>query len=164
MMGRSPRSIVGALLVVATSVAGAVGPAQAAHTDNGCHAAKPGAHDPKAQIEFVASRADKKPGKLRSKTFEYGKVRDLMIEVRWERLKEPARQRVELYAPSGNLYQMFTNSLPAHPEMIVLTVPVKGSPITAATLAGTWCVKVFVDNDLDPVAAEDFELQFSRRR
>jgi hypothetical protein len=95
----------------------------------------------------------------RGRNFEFGAVQDLLIEVRWHKLSAPARQRLELYSPDGHLFQMFTATLPADPEPVVIRVPVNGSWITSATLVGTWCAKVFLDDELDPAAADDFELK-----
>lgn len=54
---------------------------------------------------------------------------------------------------------------------VLIRVPVSGSWITSATLTGTWCAKVFLDDELDPAGAEDFGLKLrapslagSRRR
>jgi len=140
-----------------------VGPADASHTQGTCRADPPGGHDPKAQINFTARLTDN--GRARTqqgKTFDFGSVRDITIGVRWERMPLPARQRVELYGPDGQLYQMYPLSLTARPDPVSIVLPVKGTAITAISLAGTWCAKIFLDDDLEPVAAEEFELQFAR--
>jgi hypothetical protein len=67
----------------------------------------------------------------------------------------------ELYAPDGQLYQTFTSDLPRRHDLVVLTVPVAGTPIFLNTLAGKWCARIFLDDDLEPVAAEDVELRFT---
>lgn len=147
------RAIAVAGLLVLLSIA----PAAADDPDR-CRAEPPGGHDPKAEIKFTAILTDgarRQSGKL----FDYGAVHDLVIEVRWEKVKMSARQRLELYGPDGHLYQMFTTTLPALPDPVEISVPVVGSWIMSASLAGTWCVRLFLDNDLDPVAASDFELR-----
>jgi hypothetical protein len=100
----------------------------------------------------------------RGRYFEFGAVQDLLIEVRWASLHVSARQRLELYAPDGHLYQMITTTLSARAEPSMVRVPVSGSWITSATLTGTWCAKVFLDDELHPAAADDFELRFPRAR
>jgi len=94
----------------------------------------------------------------RGRHFELGAVQDLLIEVRWATLPVSVRQRLELYSPDGHLFQMFTDTLPADADPVVIRVPVNGSWITSATLVGTWCAKVFRDDELDPAGADDFEL------
>jgi hypothetical protein len=151
--GHALRAIAAATLLVLLSVA----PAAAAN-ETQCKADPPGGHDPKAEIKFTAILTN--GGQRQSgKHFDYGAVHDLVIEVRWERVKMSVRQRLELYAPDGHLYQMFTTTLPALPDPVEIRVPVVGSWITSATLAGTWCARLFLDNELDPVAASDFELR-----
>jgi hypothetical protein len=122
-----------------------------------CEADPPGGHDPKAEIHFAAVR--RRDGRTQSgKVFEWGTVQDLLIEVRWEKVRVSVRQRLELYGPDGNLYQMFTTTLPAEPNPVLYRLPVATSWITSGSLAGPWCAKVFLDNDLEPVAADGFEL------
>jgi hypothetical protein len=135
-----------------------IAPAHASPDEQRCKADPPGGHDPKAEIKFTAILTNggrRQSGNL----FDYGAVHDLVIEVRWERVKMSARQRLELYGPDGHLYQMFTRTLPAIPDPVELQVPVIGSWIMSASLAGKWCAKVFLDNELDPVAASGFELR-----
>ncbi|MGH7343017.1 MAG: hypothetical protein ACREKH_21235 [Candidatus Rokuibacteriota bacterium] len=98
------------------------------------------------------------------RSFEFGAVRDLLIEVRWASLDASARQRLELYGPDRHLYQMFTTVLPAHAAPVEIRVPVSSSWITSATLVGSWCAKVFLDDNLDPAGAETFELRRPRPR
>jgi hypothetical protein len=137
-------------------------PAHASHNNRPCTADPRGGGDPKAQIKFTAIPSDRGQT-VGGHQFDYGAVHDLVIEVRWEKMKVPARQRLELYAPDGNLFQMFTDNLTAEPDPVELRVPVIGSWIMSASLAGQWCAKVFLNNDLAPVAADGFELRFKRR-
>lgn len=150
----------GPVLVGLLLTASMVMPAHASHDDNRCKAHPPGGHDPRARLQFSATVRGQTEI-ARGKHFDYGKVRHLFIEVSWERFKLPARQRLELYAPDGRLYQTFVRQLPSQPEPVVLTVPVAGTQIFESTLSGTWCAKIFLDDDLEPVAADDFELRFS---
>ncbi len=151
---------VAGLLTLLPSVPGRQGavPAHAAQDDS-CRAEPPGGHDPKAQITFTA--VQRRNGRTQGgHVFDYGKVRDLMIEIRWERVRVSTRQRLELYAPDGNLFQMFPEVLPELPEPSLFRVPVGGgSWIMSGGLSGTWCAKVFLGNDLEPIAAESFELR-----
>lgn len=164
MIGRLARVAAVAVSMAALVACWPLGsvPAHASHADRPCTADPPGRGDPKAQIKFTAILTDR--GRtVDGNKFDYGAVHDLVIEVRWEKMRVPARQRLELYGPDGNLFQMFTDNLPAEPDPVELRVPVVGSWIMSATLAGQWCAKVFLDNDLQPVAADGFELR-SRRR
>ena len=82
-----------------------------------CEADPLGGHDPKAEIHFSAVR--RRDGRTQSgKVFEWGTVQDLLIEIRWEKLRVSMRQRLELYGPDGHLYQMFSTSLPPEPELV----------------------------------------------
>jgi hypothetical protein len=160
-MRRGPHVLLVALLAWTTAAPVALlGPAQAGHDGSDCKAHPPGGHDPRARVEFSASLRGQAEVE-RGKSFDYGRVRHLFIEVRWERFKLAGRQRLELYAPDGQLYQTFTSDLPRRPDLVVLTVPVAGTPIFLNTLAGKWCARVFLDDDLEPVAAEDVELRFT---
>jgi hypothetical protein len=150
--------VLAALLALAPGAV--VAPAHASHDDNRCKARPPGGHDPRARLEFSATVRGQAEI-ARGKHFDYGKVRHLFIEVRWERFMLPARQRLELSGPDGQLYQTFVRSLPSQPDPVVLTVPVAGTQIFESTLSGTWCARIFLDDDLEPVAADDFELRFS---
>jgi hypothetical protein len=144
------------LLPIAPGRHGAL-PALAA-PDESCQAERPGRHDPKAEIKFTVVNG--RDGRTHAgHSFRYGKARDIMIEVRWERVTISTHQRLELYAPDGNLYQMFPAVLPEDPEPLLFRVPVgAGSWVMSGGLAGTWCAKVFLGNDPEPVAAESFEL------
>ena len=147
-----------ATLLIGAGVPGSVG---AAHDDNDrCKAHPPGGHDPRARVEFAATLKGQAEI-ARGRQFDFGTIRHLYIDVRWERFRLPGRQRLELYTPAGDLYQTFTNDLGRRPDNVVLTVPVAGTQIYLNTLAGTWCARIFLDDDLEPVAAESFELTFS---
>jgi hypothetical protein len=144
------------LLPIGPGRHGAV-PAQAAR-DESCQAERPGRHDPKADIRF--SVVNGRNGREHDgHVFRYGKARDLMIEIRWEKITTSMRQRLELYGPDGHLYQMFPAVLPADPEPSLFRVPVgPGSWVMSGGLAGTWCAKVFLGDDLEPIEAKSFEL------
>lgn len=123
-----------------------------------CRAEPPGFHDAKAKVKFTAFMQG--TGQVHGgKQFDYGAVRDLLINVDWQDVRTSARQRLALYSPDGHLYQLFTTVLDAHPAPVDIMLPVRGSTITSATLTGTWCVKVFLDDDPQPIAADTFELR-----
>lgn len=132
------------------------GGAGAGQPDANCKAEPPGFHDPKARLTFTALLRGGQ--RLVGKQFDYASVKDLLINVRWQKVNTSARQRLALYSPDGHLYQMFTTTLDADPAPVDIMLPVVGSWIVSATLTGTWCAKVFIDDDLQPVAADAFEL------
>jgi hypothetical protein len=122
-----------------------------------CKAEPPGIHDPTAELNFTATLQDGQA--MAGRQFDHGNVRDLRIQVEWKRIRTYVRQRLALYSPDGQLYQMFTTDLGAYPDPVNLMLPVRGTWIMSATLTGTWCAKIFLDDDEAPVAAESFELR-----
>jgi hypothetical protein len=151
---------IGAILMLLPIAPGRHGtvPAQAAQ-DEACRAERPGRHDPKAEITFtvINGRNGREHG---GRLFKYGQARDLMIEIRWHKITTSTRQRLELYSPDGHLYQMFPAVLSVEPDPSVFRVPVgPGSWVMSGGLAGTWCAKVFLGDDLEPIEAESFELR-----
>jgi hypothetical protein len=128
-----------------------------AHAASDCKARPPGVHEPRARIAFTAVEMD---GQERhGKQFDYGAVKDLIIDVDWKFLWRSVRQRMEIYGPTQHLYQMVTTTLPVDADGTRHRLPVRGSWITSASLFGPWCVKIFVDGHEEPVAAADFELR-----
>ena len=150
--------IVSVLAALGLGLVSGSSPAAGAPPDPSCQADKPQAHHPKADLKFGAILNGRKGTRTGDK-FDWGDVNTLLIEVRWEKLQVSGRQRVELYTPNGHLYQMFSKSLPPSPDPIDIQVPVDGSWIRAYNLAGAWCVKVFLDDEPEPVAADGFELK-----
>jgi hypothetical protein len=116
-----------------------------------------------AKLEFAAVLT--KGGRVKQgEEFELNEITDLLIKVRWRTLNQSARQRVELYSPNGHLFQMFTATLPKNPDPVDIRVPVVGSWIREFSLAGPWCVKVFLDDNATPSVVDLFELRLRRRR
>jgi hypothetical protein len=89
------------------------------------------------------------------RTFSSRELGDLKIRVEWQNLFQNHRQRLDLVAPDGSLYQSLSRPLiitdVAAPVETLL--PVNGTWITRYGLFGTWCVKVFFDEDDAPVSS-----------
>lgn len=87
--------------------------------------------------------------------FSGAELSDLKILVQWANLFSHHRQRVELIAPDGSVYQSLSRLLTTADSAAPVTVivPVSGSWITRYGLYGAWCVDVFFDQDDKPVAS-----------
>jgi hypothetical protein len=87
--------------------------------------------------------------------FSGAELSDLKIVVQWSNLFSHHRQRVELIAPDGSVYQSLSRPLTTANTMapVELVVPVSGTWITRYGLYGAWCVDVFFDQDEKPVAS-----------
>ena len=92
----------------------------------------------------------------RGHRFTADDLRELRIKVRWGRVGEPTAQRIELFTPSGHLYQAFAAEVD---EAIMETsVPVGGTLITQYGLYGEWCLELYVEGVGSPVARKTFAL------
>ena len=75
---------------------------------------------------------------VRGSQFFAGELRELRIRVRWGNVGEPIAQRIELFTPSGHLYQAFAADVDQ--DMMETAVPVGGTLITQYGLYGEWCL------------------------
>ena len=107
---------------------------------------------PRVDVQGVDDR-----GRLRrGQRFEADVLRELRIRVSWGRVGEPTAQRIELFTPSGHLYQAF----PAEVDQDIMetSVPVGGTLITQYGLYGEWCLELYVEGVRAPVARKGFAL------
>jgi hypothetical protein len=86
--------------------------------------------------------------------FSATSLRDLLIAMTYSDVSG-TRQRLELYAPDGSLYQKFTGPLAPSTQTLV---PVGGTWITDHSLYGIWRIDVYVDRDTTPIATTTFTL------
>ncbi len=86
--------------------------------------------------------------------FSATSLRDLLIAMTYSDVSG-SRQRLELYAPDGSLYQKFTGALAPSTQTLV---PVGGTWITDHSLYGIWRIDVYVDRDTTPIATTTFTL------
>lgn len=84
----------------------------------------------------------------------------LVLRVHWKTLIGRYRQRLELIAPDGAVYQTLTTTIDnAQGQAFVETrVPVAGSWITQYGLFGRWHVKVYLDEVPTPQTTATFTL------
>jgi len=99
--------------------------------------------------------------------FSAASLRHLVIVVHYRDLR-PGRhtQRLELYAPSGALYQVLASEVTLAGgrgasqawERVEAVLPVSGTWITEHSLFGAWRVEVWVDQEPSPLATGVFVL------
>jgi len=82
-------------------------------------------------------------------------LRDLLISVACSDVSGPHRQRLELYAPDGSLYQRLSGSVAPNTQTLI---PVGGTWITEHSLFGDWRVDVYVDRETTPITSRAFTL------
>jgi hypothetical protein len=82
-------------------------------------------------------------------------LRDLLISMTYSNVTDTHRQRVELYAPDGSLYQKLSGVVAPSTQTLV---PVGGTWITQHSLFGAWRVDVYVDRETTPIVSEAFTL------
>ena len=136
-----------------TSSTGPTASAAAAESQCKSHDLQAQAQGVSADVSFVgilltgAEREDQK--------FSGAELSDLKILVQWSNLFSNHRQRVELVAPDGSVYQSLSRSLTTADSAapVATMVPVSGTWITRYGLYGAWCVDVFFDQDEKPVAS-----------
>ncbi|MFQ5901423.1 MAG: fibronectin type III domain-containing protein [Thermodesulfobacteriota bacterium] len=93
--------------------------------------------------------------------FLANEVKDIYILVYWQGGSGSYSERLEVYTPEGSLYQRFEESFTANSSSTTVTVklPVAGTYITQHAIFGQWTVKVYLDNDSEPVATASITLQ-----
>jgi hypothetical protein len=121
-----------------------------------------------ARVEVLG--VDERGATLGGKEFSADTVRYLRLIV-WWKVSGGHRQRLELFAPDGGLYQRFATEFDgdeaafrqrggrspwtlAEPKLLV-----GGTWITEHALYGTWPVDVYLDGASVPVASEEFVLK-----
>jgi len=87
--------------------------------------------------------------------FSTTSLRDLLISMTYSNVSGTHRQRLELYAPDGSLYQKLSG--PVAPSTNAL-IPVGGTWITEHSLFGDWRVDVYVDRETTPITSHAFTL------
>ena len=138
---------VGMLLLMGSASAAAAADQGCAHRGPRVHPQGVGAH-----VEFVAAQLN--GTERRGHAFAGAQLSDLKILVHWRNLFQNHKQRLDIIAPDGALYQSFSKPLTARDDEapVETVLPVNGTWITQYGLYGTWCVEVFLDDDDEPVA------------
>ena len=123
-----------------------------------------------ARIDFQGLRQNMRL--VGGEHFSAHTLRHLVIVVHYRDLR-PGRhtQRLELYAPSGALYQVLASEVtlaggrgrgasqrPDAWERVEAVLPVSGTWITEHSLFGAWRVEVWVDQEPSPLATGVFVL------
>jgi hypothetical protein len=117
------------------------------------HDLQPQAQGVTADVDFVGVLL--KGQELEGRQFTGAELGDLKILVQWRNLFGHHRQRLELIAPDGSVYQSLSRPLTVSDvdAPVTTVVPVSGTWITRYGLYGSWCVDVFFDQDEKPVAS-----------
>ena len=122
-----------------------------------------------ARLDFLGLRQNMRL--VAGEHFSADSLRHLVIVVHYRDLR-PGRhtQRLELYAPSGALYQVLSSEVTLGGgrgqgrgasqawERVETVLPVSGTWITEHSLFGAWRVEVWVDQDPAPLATGVFVL------
>ena len=87
--------------------------------------------------------------------FSATSLRDLLIATTYSNVAGAHRQRLELYAPDGSLYQKLSGAVAPSTQALI---PVGGTWITEHSLFGGWRVDVYVDRETTPIASQAFTL------
>jgi len=94
-------------------------------------------------------------GSVLGDQFSTTSLRDLLIAMSYSNVTRPHRQRLELYAPDGSLYQKLTGAVAPSTQTLI---PVGGTWITEHSLFGGWRVDVYVDRETTPIVSRPFTL------
>ncbi len=87
--------------------------------------------------------------------FSATSLRDLLIAMTYSNVSGTHRQRLELYAPDGSLYQRLSGAVAPSTQTLI---PVGGTWITEHSLFGDWRVDVYVDRETTPITSQAFTL------
>jgi len=87
--------------------------------------------------------------------FSATSLRDLLIATTYSNVSGAHRQRLELYAPDGSLYQKLSGAVAPSTQALI---PVGGTWITEHSLFGGWRVDVYVDRETTPITSQAFTL------
>jgi Type II secretion system protein C len=112
---------------------------------------------PSAQLRISGFPHD---GVLKQQTqFAAADLRDLHLDVDYVQVSGAHRQRIELFAPDGTLYQRrFRDVTVTEGQPVNTRVPVGGTWITDHSLFGSWRVVVYLDTSQTPIASGAFAL------
>ncbi len=92
---------------------------------------------------------------LQGDQFSTTSLRDLLISTTYSNISGTHRQRLELYAPDGSLYQKLTGAVAPSTQALI---PVGGTWITEHSLFGDWRVDLYVDRETTPITSHAFTL------
>jgi len=92
---------------------------------------------------------------LQGDQFSTTSLRDLLISTTYSNVSGSHRQRLELYAPDGSLYQKLSGAVAPSTQTLI---PVGGTWITEHSLFGDWRVDVYVDRETTPITSHAFTL------
>jgi hypothetical protein len=87
--------------------------------------------------------------------FSTTSLRDLLISTTYSNVSGTHKQRLELYAPDGSLYQKLSGAVAPSTQALI---PVGGTWITEHSLFGDWRVDVYVDRETTPITSRAFTL------
>lgn len=115
------------------------------------------ASGPSAQLRISGLHHD---GAVKQQTqFAAADLRDLHLDVDYLQVSGAHRQRIELFAPDGTLYQRrFRDVTVTEGQPVNTRVPVGGTWITEHSLFGNWRVVVYLDTNQTPIASGAFAL------
>ena len=148
----------GLLLLFGSAPAAAAAAPECAHRGPHIHA-----QGVKARVEFIGVQLN--GSEHRGHRFSSARLSDLRILVHWRHLfLNHHRQRLDIHAPDGALYQSLTRLLTARDvdAPVETVLPVNGTWITRYGLYGTWCVEVFLDDEDQPVTHARLVIKPSR--
>jgi hypothetical protein len=94
-------------------------------------------------------------GSLQAAQFSATSLRDLLILMRYTGASSSQRQRLEIYAPDGSLYQRLSGAVAPSTQRLL---PVGGTWITEHGLFGNWRVDVYLDRETSPIVSSAFTL------
>jgi hypothetical protein len=94
-------------------------------------------------------------GSLQAAQFSTTSLRDLLILMRYTGASSSQRQRLEIYAPDGSLYQRLAGAVAPSTQRLL---PVGGTWITEHGLFGNWRVDVYLDRETSPIVSGAFTL------
>jgi hypothetical protein len=92
---------------------------------------------------------------LQGDQFSATSLRDLLISTTYSNVSGTHKQRLELYAPDGSLYQKLSGAVAPSTQALI---PVGGTWITEHSLFGDWRVDVYVDRETTPITSHAFTL------
>lgn len=130
-------------------------PARAAKA-NGCQGhpdvERPGHGEPAAHVRLAGAYRDKT--ERHGPHFASQGLAAVKIRVKWNHLPKGGTQRLELFAPSGDLYGAYTARV-SDKAMHETVLPV-GGWITEHSLYGGWCLEVFLSGEPGPIVRRKF--------
>jgi hypothetical protein len=110
-----------------------------------------------ATVQFIGMGYDGTP--MQRADFSVHALRDLRIRVSWDAPGPGHVQRLNLHAPTGDLYQRVVTGIDAAQAGLTVVetlLPVAGTWITQHSLLGAWAVEVYLDDATTPVTTAAF--------